>query len=275
MYKIVHYRIRVVRYNLESSFPEKSKEELRRIERKFYHWLSDYAFEALKLLTISDEELRRHFDVRNTEEVEHCMAKGQNTAAILGHYCNWEWLSTMGLWLPKERVPGLIYKPLRNKTIDKLFISLRSAHGGGIPVPKNEILRYIVKYRKEGKQSLFGYIADQAPKWKDIHAWLPFLNHDTPVFSGSERIMRKMGDAVFFVEMTRPRRGYYTCTFRLISEDASKMPEGEITRLFFTHLEESIRYAPEYYLWSHDRWKRTHEEFNRRFIVEHGRVIEK
>jgi KDO2-lipid IV(A) lauroyltransferase len=192
----------------------------------------------------------------------------------LGHYCNWEWLSTVGIDLPKERKMGLIYKPLSSDIFDYLFIRLRS-HLGGVPVPKNDILRYLVKYRKEGIMNFFGYISDQAPKWEDIHLWLPFLNHDTPVFTRAERIMRKMNNAVYYVEMSRPKRGQYVCTYHLITKSPSSLPEHEITRRFFAMLEATIRRNPSYYLWSHDRWKRTHEEFDRRFKVEHGRVLER
>ena len=99
-------------------------------------------------------------------------------------------------------------------------------------VPKKEILRYLVDYKRKGIMSIFGYISDQGPKWENIHLWLPFLNHpETPVFTGGERIMRKMNDAVFYVEMSRPKRGYYTATYKLITRNPNSLPEHEITLL--------------------------------------------
>jgi KDO2-lipid IV(A) lauroyltransferase len=274
VYHVARYRRSIVHENLSTAFPEKSSEEILKIEHEFFHWLCDYFVEAIKLLSISEKELRRHFTITNSDEIEACFQSGQNVAAILGHYCNWEWLSTVGIDLPKERKMGLIYKPLSSDIFDYLFIRLRS-HLGGVPVPKNDILRYLVKYRKDGIMNFFGYISDQAPKWEDIHLWLPFLNHDTPVFTGAERIMRKMNNAVYYVEMSRPKRGQYVCTYHLITKSPSSLPEHEITRRFFAMLEATIRRNPSYYLWSHDRWKRTHEEFDRRFKVEHGRVLER
>jgi len=123
--------------------------------------------------------------------------------------------------------------------------------------------------------NIFGYISDQLPKWENIHLWLPFLNHDTPVFTGGELIMRKMNNAVYYAELTRQRRGYYSLTYRLITKNPASLPEYEITRRFFKMLEATIRREPAYYLWSHNRWKRTHEEFNRRFEVVNGKVIPK
>lgn len=275
LYFVIRYRRKVVRKNLVTSFPEKTEKEIVDIEKGFYRWFADYFFEAVKLLSISDKELRRRFRIYNTEEVEACFEQGQNCAAILGHYCNWEWLSCVGINLPENRMMGLIYHPLYNKTFDELFKKIRSHEANGIPVPKKDILRYLVNYKRQGIMSLFGYISDQGPKWENIHLWLPFLNHDTPVFTGGEKIMRKMNDAVFYVEMSRPRRGYYTATFKLITREPGKLSEFEITRRFFQALEETIRKKPEYYLWSHNRWKRTHEEFDRRFKIVNGKVIKK
>ena len=274
IYYILRYRRNVVKSNLTSSFPEKSQEELKEIERKFYRWFADYFIESVKLLSISKEELSKRLTIINANHIEECFKEGQDCAGILGHYCNWEWLSCIGISLPSDRKIGLIYKPIRNKTIDKLFYQLRSCVGG-VPVPKNEILRYLVQYRKEGVRSLFGYISDQSPRWQNIHLWLPFLNHETPVFTGTERIMRKMNNAVYYVEMNRPKRGYYTCEFHLITKNPQSMPEHEITRQFFKLLEQSIKNQPHLYLWTHKRWKRTKEEFDSRFIIENGKVVPK
>ena len=270
MYYIIRYRRNIVRQNLTTSFPDKSPDEIKTIERKFYHWFCDYFFESIKLLSISDKELRRRFTVTNSEDIERCFQEGQHVGAILGHYCNWEWLSCVGIELPENRVKGLVYKPLRNKALDYVFQKLRS-HCGGSPIPKNDILRYRIRYKRDNMMSIFGYISDQGPKWENIHLWIPFLNPQPGVFTGAERIMRKMNDAVFFVEMTRPRRGRYTCTYHLITRNPQSLPEGEITRRFFQLLETLIRRQPAYYLWTHNRWKRTKEEFDRRHIKQHPR----
>ena len=265
VYKLIGYRTRVVRNNLRTSFPEKSQEELKKIEKQFYHWLCDYFFETLKLLSISKKELDKRFVITNPEVITDSFKEGQNVAAILGHYCNWEWLTRVGKDFNNEkRKVGIIYHPLYNKVFDKLLIDIRTSESS-ITVPKKDILRQLLTFKKEGIMSILGYVSDQSPKWENIHLWLPFLNHDTPVFTGGERIMRKMNDAIFYVEMKRPKRGYYTCTYHLITKEPNSLPEHEITRIFFQMLEKTVRNAPQYYLWSHNRWKRTHEEYNRRF----------
>ena len=274
IYYIIRYRRKVVWKNLSSSFPEKNEAELQQISRQFYHWLCDYFVETVKLLSISNEKLLRRIEFKGVEQLEQCFDNGQDCAAILGHYCNWEWLSATGLAFKRhpEAVTGLIYHPLYNDAFDQLFIDIRKAHGGDC-IPKQDILRHLITLKRDNRRSLFGYISDQAPRWHNIHLWLPFLNHDTPVFTGGERIMRKMDDAVFYVEMERPRRGQYVCTFRLLSPHAAQEPDDEITRRFFQMLEETIRRAPSYYLWTHNRWKRTHEEFDRQYVMVNGKAI--
>ena len=276
MYHIVGYRKKVVRNNLSSSFPEKTSQELKEIERGFYHWLCDYFVETLKLLTVSDETLLKHIEFRNAEQIEEYYDKGQTCAAILGHYCNWELLSATGLAFKrhKEAVCGLIYHPLRSKIFDMLFKDIRQSKGG-VCIPKQEILRYLVRYKREKRMWLFGYISDQSPKYLNIHCWLPFLNHDTPVFTGGEKIMKKMNDAVFYVDMQRPERGKYICTFRLITDKPAEMQENEITKIFFEMLENTIKRDPRLYLWTHDRWKRNHEHFDKYYVMENGHVIKR
>lgn len=276
LYHVVRYRRGIVRKNLATSFPEKSHREIKAIEMRFYLWFCDYFVEAIKLLGISDDELDRRLIVKNPEVHEAFFRTGRSTAAILGHYCNWEWLSRVGKDMNQNRRMCLIYDPLHSKAFDNLFLRLRSYPPTGVPTPKRDILRQLLIWKREGVMTLAGYIADQSPKWENTHLWLPFLNHpQTPVFTGTERIIRKLDTPVFYVKVERPCRGQYTVEFVLITDEPKSLPEGEITRRFFQMLEQSIRKKPQFYLWSHDRWKRTKEEFDRRFNVVNGKVIRK
>lgn len=274
VYYIVRYRRKVVKNNLSTSFPAYDEQQLLQIERRFYHWFCDYIFETFKLLSMSNEKLMRHLEFRGSEQMEQVFAEERSIALMMGHYCNWEWLSGIGLAFPHypDAVMGLIYHPLYNAAFDKLFITIRKSHGG-VCIRKQDILRHLVSSKRKNSRTLMGYISDQAPRWHNIHLWLPFLNHDTPVFTGGERIMKKMDDAVFYIDVERPKRGQYVCTFKLVSPHASQEPEDEITRRFFLMLEETIRREPAYYLWTHNRWKRTHEEFNRRYVMVNGKAI--
>lgn len=276
LYHIVRYRRDIVRRNITSAFPEKSFEECISIERGFYKWFCDYFVETVKLMSVSRQELLSRIEFRGIDKIEECFDRGQTCAGILGHYGNWELLSATGLVIKKhpEAVIGLIYHPLRSQLFDRLFINMRQSMGG-VCVPKKDILRYLVSFRSQNLMNLFGYIADQAPRYRNIHLWLPFLNHDTPVFTGAERIMRKMNNAVFYIDVERPERGKYIYTFKLMTDKPGEMPEFEITKKFFVMLEQTIRREPRFYLWSHNRWKRTREEFDKEFKIENGHVVRK
>ena len=274
LYHILGYRKKVVRTNLQTSFPEKSQEELKQIERDFYHFFCDYMVESVKMMTISEQEMRRRMVFKNMEAVDNILAEGQSIALYLGHYCNWEWVTSLPLWLPANIQPGQIYHPIENRLTDQLFLRARQ-HFNSLCIPMHDTLRRLLEFTKNNRPMIIGYISDQKPHWVNIHHWVDFLHHDTPVLTGTERIVRKLNHAVFYIDMQRKRRGYYEAELKLITRHPQQMHEFEITDIYYQMLEKTIRRAPAYWLWSHDRWKRTREEFNERFEVVNGKVREK
>lgn len=271
IYRLLHYRIKVVRKNISESFPEKSADEQLAIERGFYHWFCDYLVESVKLLTMSEKQMRRRMVFKGTDIVNQVVEEGQSCAVYLGHYCNWEWVTSLPLWVTPKAQCGQIYHALENKEFDRLFLKLRQRMGA-VCIPMAETLRRLIQYRQEGRPVIIGYIGDQVPFWNNIHHWCDFLNHDTPVLTGTERLARQTGHAAFYLDMRRVRRGYYEAEFKLISRNPKQLEEYALTDRYFQLLEESIRRAPECYLWSHNRWKRTREEYNLRYDEETGRV---
>lgn len=271
VYRLLHYRVKVVRKNISESFPEKDASELRHIERGFYHWFCDYIVESVKLLTMSQRQMKRRLVFKGTDVVDQVVAEGQSCAVYLGHYCNWEWITSLPLWVTPVAQCGQIYHAIENPLFDRLFLRLRQRFGA-VCIPMAETLRRIVKYRQEGRPVVIGYISDQVPFWNNIHHWCQFLNHDTPVLTGTERLARQTGHAVFYMDVRRVRRGYYEAEFQLISREPKQLAEYEVTDEYFRRLEASIRRDPACYLWSHNRWKRTREEFNLRYDEATGRV---
>ena len=150
-----------------------------------------------------------------------------------------------------------------NAKADDLFLKMR-ARFGGVNIPMKETLRRIIPLRREGHGLMIGFIADQCPKWEAMHHWTRFLHHDTSFFVGTERLAARLGGVVFYVHVTRPRRGYYDCQIVPMSWDAAAEPEFALTDRYAQMLEEQIRQRPELWLWTHDRWKRTKEEWERR-----------
>ena len=274
LYYVVRYRRKVVAGNLASSFPEKSDVELTTIKKDFYRFFCDYIVESVKLLTMSREDLKRRMVFKGVDTVEAAVNEGQSCAVYLGHYCNWEWITSLPLWITPQAQCGQIYHPIENRDLDMLFLKLRQRMGA-VCIPMQDTLRYILEYRNKKQPVVIGYISDQKPHWVNIHHWVDFLNHDTPVLTGTERIARKMNHAVFYLDVHRLRRGYYEAEFKLITRDPKAMQEFELTDIYYRMLEESIRQAPAYWLWTHQRWSRTREEFNRRFYVKDGKVYAK
>ena len=272
--RIVRYRHRVIWNNLKTSFPEKTDQEIRRIEHDFYHYFCDYLFETIKLMTISERQMRQRMTFTKIDQINQVLDSGQSCALYLGHVGNWEWITSMPLWTAPNVQLAQIYHPLENAAADKLFLKVRERLGAKC-IAMNDTLREVVHYRREGRTICVGYISDQKPHWVNIHHWVDFLNHDTPVLTGTERIVRSTGHAVFYADVTRKRRGYYNCDLQLITTDPKSTNEWELTDRYFNALEQTIRRAPAIWLWSHDRWKRTREEFNRRFEVKDGKVIRK
>ena len=274
LYIIIGYRRKVVWQNLKTSFPEKSEERLRKIERGFYHFFCDYLVESVKLMTISKKNLKKRLVFKGTEVVNEIVESGQSCAVYLGHYCNWEWITSLPLWVTPEAQCGQIYHPIENNDFDWLFLRLRQRFGA-VCIPMQDTLRKIIEFRKDRQPVVIGYISDQKPHWVNIHHWVDFLHHDTPVLTGTERIARRMNHAVFYLDVRRIRRGYYEAEFKLITREPQTMKEFELTDIYYQHLEQSILQAPEFWLWSHKRWSRTREEFNERFEVVDGKVIAK
>lgn len=272
--RIVRYRHRVIWNNLKTSFPEKTDQEIRRIEHDFYHYFCDYLVETIKMMTISERQLRQRMTFTGMEELNRVLSSGQSCAVYLGHVGNWEWITSLPFWVSSDVQCAQIYHPLENAASDKLFLKVRERLGARC-IAMNDTLREVVRYRREGRTICVGYISDQKPHWVNIHHWVDFLNHDTPVLTGTERIARSTGHAVFYADVTRKRRGYYNCDMQLITIDPKSTNEWELTDRYFSALEQTIRRNPAIWLWSHDRWKRTREEFNRRFEMKDGKVIRK
>lgn len=271
-YRVVGYRRRVVHDNLTSCFPEKDAREIREIEKEFYRFLGDYFVETLRLGVMSEEEIRLRMRFENAGEVNEVLENGGNVTLYLGHYCNWEWLSSIPLHTPPNACTGQIYHPLRSKASDYAFLKIRS-HFGATSIKMADTLKTLLRWRKEGRPSITGYIADQTPKYNGIHYFADFLHHETAAYTGPERLSRMLHAAVFYCDIRRPRRGEYVCRYVKMADDAATLPQFELTRKYYGLLEGSIRRQPPYWLWSHRRWKRTREDFLREYGPEEARKL--
>ena len=253
-YHIVGYRRKMVRKNMTNSFPDKTEQEIIQIEKEFYHHFCDYFFETIKLLHISDQEMKQRMKFQGLDVLEEAMKDHKSCIMYLGHYGNWEWVPSIGLHLPQEMVKAQIYQRISNKSFDEIFIKIRTRFKS-LNIERKESMRSIIKLRGEGKQVIYGMISDQRPPLYYDQYWTTFLNQDTLTLTGTERIARKTKFAVVYLDIQKSKRGHYTGTFSLISPDASKEPEYAITEMYMRKLEETILRNPACYLWTHNRWK--------------------
>lgn len=257
MYHVGRYRRKVVRENLEKSFPEKTEAERLQIERKFYRYLSDYMLEDLKLLHMSAEDLCQRMIYKNTEQYLELTEKYGGIIVMIPHYANYEWLIGMGSVMKPGDVLVQVYKPLKDKYLNELFKQIRSRFGG-YNIPKHSTAREIIKLKREGKNMVVGLITDQWPSGDRY--WTTFMGQETAFLNGAERIAKMMNFPVFYCELTKTRRGYCEAEFKLMTEAPKETVEGEITDMFAHELEQTIRREPAYWLWSHKRWKFTKKE---------------
>lgn len=255
VYYVVGYRKRVVRQNISNSFSDKSSKEILLIEKDFYKHFCDYLVETIKLLHISDQEMMKRMRFTNTPKVEAILANGNHVFLMLGHYCNWEWVTSLNLWLSSnEYNVGQIYRPLKNKSADHFFLKLRDRFHT-FCIAKNDTLREIIRLNKEHQSMLIGFISDQTPSKNNLHYWTTFLNQDTPILTGAEKIGKRIGAKFVYLDIQKIKRGYYEATYIIINPEEREYAEYEITELYIRLMEKSIKRAPQYWLWSHKRWK--------------------
>ncbi|MDH6306633.1 KDO2-lipid IV(A) lauroyltransferase [Parabacteroides sp. PF5-5] len=254
VYKVVGYRLRVVRRSMKASFPEKTDSELRRMEREFYHHFCDYIVETIKLAHISEEEVLKRAHLKNPEVIDR-LSEGEHSCVILymGHYGNWEWFTSVNV-LFKHTQQYQIYRPLKSEAFDRLFIYLRTRFGAR-GIKKNNTGREIVRLEKNKEKSAVLFMSDQTPSKVNIHYWTSFLNQDTPFFTGAERIARKLDLPVVFVDIRKLKRGYYEVEMIPMVESAKDTPEFWLTEQYARMMEECIMRNPAYWLWTHKRWK--------------------
>jgi KDO2-lipid IV(A) lauroyltransferase len=259
LYYFPGYRRKIVAENLRNAFPGKSESERKVIAKRFYRHLADIFIEILKMTHISSASLGKHITYENTGLLKRLFDEGRDVVAVLGHYGNWEWLASLPL-LTKHQCLA-IYKPLKNKHFDRFLTILRARHGM-ILTPMSMIVRDLIKRKKNGVPTLTSFLADQTPARGDIHYWTSFMNQDTPVYLGAEKIASKYDMAMIFFNMEKKRRGKYTVNIELLYEHTSGVPEHEITERHVRRLEEIITEKPEYWIWSHRRWKYKRESAN-------------
>lgn len=252
MYHLIGYRKKVVFQNLRKSFPEKSEKEIKQIGKQFFKHLCDLIVESIKGFTISEKEIKKRMKFKNNELLLPYFKEGRDAVMIGGHYNNWEYVA-VGIGLSFDYQPLGIYKPLSNKFFDGKMRETRERYGL-IMTPMKETLNKIQEDLGKPKAIIFG--ADQAPSNVRKSYWMMFLNQESPVFYGPEKIAKEYDLPVFYSTIHKIKRGHYEVVHQLVTDKPNETAYGEITKKHVRMLEEDIKLLPQYWLWSHKRWKR-------------------
>ena len=256
VYYIAKYRRAVVLTNLRNSFPEKSNTEISQIAKKFYHHFCDTFIETLYFDRISEKEISKRLTILNPELMDKYLLQGRQVILALGHYNNWEW--NYGWPRNPDHIGYVIYKRLTNKSFDKFYFKMRSRFGI-IPLERADTFRQLVADKNNHKSTVSAFLMDQTPRKHDIQYWTTFLNQETPVLTGTEKMARKLDAAVLFCHIRKLKKGYNRLEFTLITENAKETAPFEITEKATRMIEEVIQERPELWLWSHKRWKHKRE----------------
>lgn len=251
LYHIIGYRRQVVYHNLVNSFPGKSKEEIKVIEKKYYRYLSDLVVESVKMISISASEVKRRMKAVNPELVTKYHQQNKSIIAAVAHYGNWE-LAAHRFSLIPEYQKIIVYKPLSNKQADLYYQRIRSRFGA-LLVPMKSTLRKLVELKRELTFTVL--VSDQTPVQHESHYFTRFLNQPTALFLGVEKMAVMFDTVVVFADVRCVKRGYYEYKIVTLFENAKNTEPYAITDTHTKYLEEMIRREPQYWLWSHRRWK--------------------
>ena len=255
VYYIARYRLKVVRKNLRNSFPDKSHNELKNIEKKFYHHFADLIVEVVYGYRVGDEEMRERVVFENVDLVEDLASKTHGVIAYLGHMGNWEWLVDLNKrFVNPAMVEYNVYRQLKNPASDKMMLELRSKRGGEC-IEKKLLLRKLVALRRSEHPFVVGMLSDQKPSKRSSYVWTQFLNQETAFLDGSEVLAHKFGFSAVYAHIWSPKRGYYRIRFEQITDDPELMQPEEMTKRYAELLEQNICAQPEQWLWTHNRWK--------------------
>lgn len=251
VYKIIGYRVAVVNDNLTKAFPQKTEQEIKLLEKKFYKHLSMVMVESIKGYSMTTAEIVKRFKMTNIEIADKYFKQGRNVMALASHYANWEW-AVEGVSIFKHHVLG-IYRPLTNIYIEKYLKTKRSTAIELVPVD-NTRTSFAEKRKKPG---MFVLVADQNPGNIKHAIWMDFLGRDTAFVHGPEFFTRFYKMPVVYLNFQRVKRGYYELEVIDLGDNLWEKPKGEITKIYMETLEKIILQKPENWLWSHKRWKRT------------------
>ncbi len=257
MYYVIGYRKKVVNQNLHLAFPNKSDKELLRIQKKFYSHMCDIFLEIIKTMGMSVAQMNERFKLTNEHVINEYAAQNRSTVLLAGHYASWEWLLALNTRLNPKAFG--IYQKIQNKYFEKLIKQIRGRFGTTL-IRTSESRQIISNLVKNKENFVLGIASDQSPMLNRTRHWTEFMGVNVPIHIGGELMCKEHDLIPIFLQVKKTKRGHYSATFKVLTENPRDVPDYEISESFMKGLEESIHEAPEYYFWTHKRWKHRGKE---------------
>ncbi len=252
-YYIFGYRRKTVTENLTLVFPEKPDIEIKEIRKGFYKHMCDMFLEMIKSISISNNEMKKRFKITNLDKIQELEAKGENIMVFMAHYASYEWSNVVDIQTNFQAVG--IYKKIGNKYFDRLVRRIRARFGSRVVTTKNAMKEITEDQEKNDGLYMYGLVSDQSPKIYNAMYWTDFMGIKVPTFLGAEVLAKRSGMNVYYLKVEKLKRGYYEAEFVPITENSKNCQDYFIVKKYLSILEEQIRNKPEFYLWSHKRWK--------------------
>lgn len=252
IYYIIGYRKKVVYENLKTAFPKKSDLEIKKLTKKSIHHFTDFIFESIKTFTISEKAIKKRFKYNNLQLLKEI--ENQNRGIVLTgfHYANWEWIIYLAKHISLE--PLVAYTRISNPYFEKIVKSSREKFGARF-IKNSDFKKELEKAHKTGKNVILGLLSDQSPIFQKAKYWTNFFNKKVPVYVGAEELAKKYNLTVVNFKTNRVKRGYYEIDFEIITKKPNNFKNYQITQKYLKIAEKHIKKQPEFYLWTHKRFK--------------------
>jgi KDO2-lipid IV(A) lauroyltransferase len=252
VYYLIGYRKKVVFNNLKFAFPEKSDKEIIEIRKKFYHHFADVFIELIKSFTVSKEEVYKRYKYTNIDFFDELYKDGKSVILTGPHYANWEWIMSLDSFVKYKGYAA--FTKVENPYLNEKVLKSRVKFGTNL-ILTSKIIAEIKHNQKNNIQAMYGLLSDQSPQLSKTFYWREFFGVKVPIHTGAEMLAKRYDMNMVYIETKKVKRGYYETSFSLIANEAKKHPDYELTDIFIDKVEKQVCAQPEYYFWTHKRFK--------------------
>jgi len=250
---IIKYRKKITIKNLTLSFPEKSPKEILILYKLFQKHLTDIGAEMVKMLSIDRKNVEKRYKCINPEVVNQFYHEKKSVILLSSHYNNWEWMVLRLNEMFLHHGIG-VGKANSNKVFETWINKKRTRFGTEV-IFADHIRDAFENYNKQKIPCVYMMLGDQSPNNLKKSYITTFLHQESCMIYGPEHFAKKYDMPVIYYEVVKTKRGVYEVYLELITEKPQETATGEIIEKYIQLLEKTIKKEPQFWLWSHRRWK--------------------